>query len=91
MPNARYSTAGRKRSNARSAPLSENCHGSQVRNQQGHIRQVSVPPQGGHGEIIAVSQAYDVKASAEKGIDSVRTSAPAAKVVDLTEREPAHT
>lgn len=44
-----------------------------------------------NGEIIAVSQAYDVKASAEKGIDSVRTTAPAAKVVDLTEREPAHT
>ena len=44
-----------------------------------------------NGEIIAVSQAYDVKASAEKGIESVKTSAPAAKVVDLTERVPAHT
>jgi hypothetical protein len=28
--------------------------------------------------------------SAHKGIESVKTSAPAAKVVDLTEREPAH-
>lgn len=44
-----------------------------------------------NGEIIAASQAYDTKAGAEKGIESVRTNAPAAKVVDLTEQEPAHT
>jgi len=43
-----------------------------------------------NGEIIAASQAYDTRASAEKGIDSVKTNAAAAKVVDLTEREPAH-
>jgi uncharacterized protein YegP (UPF0339 family) len=30
-------------------------------------------------------------ASAEKGIEAVKTGASAAKVVDLTEREPAHT
>ena len=29
-------------------------------------------------------------AAAEKGIESVKTSAPAAKIVDLTEREAAH-
>jgi uncharacterized protein len=28
--------------------------------------------------------------SAEKGMESVKTNAPGAKVVDLTEREPAH-
>jgi uncharacterized protein YegP (UPF0339 family) len=44
-----------------------------------------------NGEIIAASQGYDTKASAEKGIESVKTNAPGAKVVDLTEREPAHT
>ena len=43
-----------------------------------------------NGESIAASQAYDTRASAEKGIDSVKTNAAAAKVVDLTEREPAH-
>jgi uncharacterized protein len=43
-----------------------------------------------NGEIIAASQGYETKASAEKGIASVKTSAPDAQVVDLTEREPAH-
>jgi uncharacterized protein YegP (UPF0339 family) len=43
-----------------------------------------------NGEIVAASQAYDTKAGAEKGIESVKTNASAAKVVDLTEREPAH-
>ena len=43
-----------------------------------------------NGESIAASQAYDTRASAEKGIESVKTNAAAAKVVDLTEREPAH-
>ena len=43
-----------------------------------------------NGEIIAASQGYDNKANAEKGIESVKTNAPNAKVVDLTEREPAH-
>ncbi|OBI00510.1 DUF1508 domain-containing protein [Mycobacterium sp. E2733] len=39
-----------------------------------------------NGEIIAASQAYDTKAGAEKGIESVKMNAPAAKVMDLTER-----
>jgi uncharacterized protein len=43
-----------------------------------------------NGEIIAASQGYETKESAHKGIESVKSSAPAAKVVDLTEREPAH-
>jgi uncharacterized protein YegP (UPF0339 family) len=43
-----------------------------------------------NGEIIVASQAYDTRASAEKGIESVKTNASGAKVVDLTEREPAH-
>ena len=42
-----------------------------------------------NGEIIAASQGYDTKAGAEKGIESVKTNAPSAPVVDLTE-EPAH-
>jgi len=43
-----------------------------------------------NGESIAASQAYDTRASAEKGIESVTTNASGAKVVDLTERVPAH-
>ncbi|MBV9350631.1 MAG: YegP family protein [Mycobacterium sp.] len=43
-----------------------------------------------NGEIIAVSQPYGTRASAEKGIESVKTNAPSAKVEDLTERQPAH-
>ena len=42
-----------------------------------------------NGEIIAVSQGYETRASAEKGIESVKTNAPDAKVEDLSEREPA--
>ena len=43
-----------------------------------------------NGEIVAASQGYDTKSGAEKGIESVKTNASAAKVIDLTEREPAH-
>ena len=43
-----------------------------------------------NGEIIAASQGYDTKGSAEKGIESIKTNAPGAKVVDQTDREPAH-
>ena len=43
-----------------------------------------------NGEIIAASQGYETRASAEKGIESVKMSAPDAKVVDLSEREAAH-
>jgi uncharacterized protein len=43
-----------------------------------------------NGEIIATSQGYDTQANAEKGIQSVKTNAPDAKVVELSERAPAH-
>lgn len=39
----------------------------------------------GNGEIIAVSEAYDSKASAHNGIESVKNNAPEAQVVDLSE------
>ena len=39
----------------------------------------------GNGEIIAVSEAYETKASAKNGIESVQKNAPEAMVVDLTE------
>lgn len=43
-----------------------------------------------NGEIVAASQGYDTKASAEKDIESVKTNASGAQVVDLTERQPAN-
>lgn len=39
----------------------------------------------GNGEIIATGEAYESKATAEKGIASVQKNAADAKVVDLTE------
>lgn len=39
----------------------------------------------GNGEIIAVSEGYETKASAKNGIASVQKNAPDAAVVDLTE------
>lgn len=38
----------------------------------------------GNGEIIATSEAYNSKASAQNGINSVKTNAPDAPTVDLT-------
>jgi uncharacterized protein len=38
----------------------------------------------GNGEIIAVSEAYNSRASALNGIESVRTNAPAASLDDAT-------
>jgi uncharacterized protein len=35
-----------------------------------------------NGEIIAASQAYETKASAEKGIEAIKTHGPNAKVED---------
>jgi uncharacterized protein len=38
-----------------------------------------------NGEIIAASQGYETKASAEKGIEAIKTHAPGAKVEDHTD------
>lgn len=37
-----------------------------------------------NGEIIAASEGYNTKASAEKGIESVKNNAPGADIVDQT-------
>ena len=52
----------------------------EVRNQQGRRGQVPVPPESPNGEIIAASQGYETKASAEKGIEAIKAHAPNAKV-----------
>jgi uncharacterized protein YegP (UPF0339 family) len=38
----------------------------------------------GNGEIIAIGEAYESKAGAQNGIDSVKSNAAGATVVDLT-------
>jgi uncharacterized protein YegP (UPF0339 family) len=38
-----------------------------------------------NGEIIATSEAYESKASAKNGIESVQKNAPGASIVDLSE------
>jgi uncharacterized protein YegP (UPF0339 family) len=47
--------------------------------------QVPVPSQTPNGEIIAASQGYETKASAEKGIAAIKTHAISAKVEDHSE------
>jgi uncharacterized protein len=39
----------------------------------------------GNGEIIAVGEAYESKASAKNGVEAVQKNAASATVVDLTE------
>lgn len=39
----------------------------------------------GNGEVIAVGEAYESKASAKNGIESIKKNAADAPVVDLTE------
>ncbi|MBP1822990.1 DUF1508 domain-containing protein [Mycobacterium sp. OAE908] len=38
-----------------------------------------------NGEVIAVGEAYESKASAKNGVESVKKNAASAEVVDLTE------
>ena len=38
----------------------------------------------GNGEVIAVGEAYESKAAAAKGIESIKKNAPTAEVIDLT-------
>jgi uncharacterized protein DUF1508 len=66
-------------------PNSGGSYGGQVRTLKGQSRKASVSPEGRNGESIAASQGYETKASAEKGIESVKTNAPSAAVVDPTE------
>ncbi|AQY00716.1 uncharacterized protein YegP (UPF0339 family) [Microbacterium foliorum] len=37
----------------------------------------------GNGEVIATSESYTTKAAAKNGIESVKTNAPGAEVVDV--------
>ena len=59
--------------------------GGQVRAIQGQKRQVPVPVEGRQRRVIAVGEAYESKASAKNGIESVQKNAAGAAIVDLTE------
>ena len=58
------------------------CDGGQVRNQQGPRGEFRFHLTAPNGEIIAASQGYEAKASAEKGIEAIKKHAPGAKVED---------
>jgi uncharacterized protein len=58
-------------------------HGGQVRAVQGQVGEVPVPAQASNGQVIAVGEAYESKASVVKGIESVRKNAGDATVDDL--------
>jgi uncharacterized protein YegP (UPF0339 family) len=82
-------TAGRRRSDVRPAVF----FGEPSRGSVSAVRgneQFRFHLKAANGEIIAASQGYETRASAEKGIESVKTSAPDARVVDLSEREAGH-
>ena len=50
-----------------------------------HARKFRFHLKAPNGEIIAASQGYETKASAEKGIETIKTHAPGAKVEDHIE------
>ncbi len=60
-------------------------NGGEVRDLQEQIRRLRFHLKAANGEIIASGQGYKSKAAAEKGIESVKTNAAAAKVEDHTE------
>ena len=49
-----------------------------------HCGQVPVPVKASNGQVIATGEAYESKASAAKGIESVRKNAGGATVDDQT-------
>ena len=50
-----------------------------------HAGKFRFHPKAPNGEIIAASQGYETKASAEKGLEAIKTHAPDAKVEDHSE------
>ncbi|MGN6334462.1 YegP family protein [Mycobacterium sp.] len=57
--------------------------GGQIRDLQRQTWRVPIP-HASNGEVVASSEGYKTKASAENGIKSVQTNAPGATVVDNT-------
>jgi len=61
-------------------------YGSQVRAQEGLDRQVRFNLVATNGQVIATSDAYEGKASAIKGIESVKRNVPTAEIDDQTDK-----
>ena len=61
-------------------------YGSQVRAQEGLDRQVRFNLVATNGQVIATSDAYEGKASAIKGIESVKRNVQTAEIDDQTDK-----
>jgi uncharacterized protein YegP (UPF0339 family) len=70
---------------SRQAPTSGRAHGGQVRAQEGLDRQFSFSLVATNGQVIATSEAYESKASAVNGIESVKRNAADAAIDDQTD------
>ena len=71
---------------SKQAPTQGRAHGGQVRAQEGLDRQVRFNLVATNGQVISTSEAYESKASAIKGIESVKRNAPAAEIDDQTDK-----
>jgi hypothetical protein len=70
---------------SKQAPTREGTDGGQVRAQEGLDRQVQLQPgRATNGQVIATSEAYESKASAVNGIESVKRNAADAAIDDQT-------
>ena len=71
---------------ARASKLSPGrAHGGQVRAQEGLDGRFRFNLVATNGQVIATSEAYESKASAIKGIESVKRNAPTAEIDDQTD------
>ena len=71
---------------SKQAPTPGSAHGGQVRAQEGLDRQVPLDLVATNGQVIATSEAYESKASAINGIESVKRNAPNAEIDDQTDK-----
>jgi uncharacterized protein YegP (UPF0339 family) len=61
-------------------------HGGQVRAQEGSTGKFRFNLVATNGQVIATSEAYESKASAINGIESVKRNAPTAEIDDQTDK-----
>ena len=71
---------------SKQAPTQGRAHGGQVRAQKGSTGKFRFNLAAPNGQVIATSEAYESKASAIKGIESVKRNAPNAEIDDQTDK-----
>jgi uncharacterized protein YegP (UPF0339 family) len=71
---------------SKQAPTSGRAHGGQVRAQKGSTGKSRFNLVATNGQVIATSEAYESKASAINGIESVKRNAPNAEIDDQTDK-----